>query len=171
MQGLEAFNLNNPKTLIMTTPQNTAEAGYQERCRTSREGFATARAPYNPDGSLREEPAAPVLPKYRKGTLEAKLDSLLPDWPSFDVIAYELGGAMVMVATASTIPGTWPAAVTGRKRFPTSGIAGRFTRSTTNPKRACRTFPMTRATKRARACFPPATLLPRSATPATNNSL
>lgn len=27
---------------------------------------------------------------YRKGTLEARLDSLLPDWPSFDVIAHEL---------------------------------------------------------------------------------
>jgi hypothetical protein len=28
--------------------------------------------------------------QYRKGTLEARLDDLLPDWPSFDVIAHEL---------------------------------------------------------------------------------
>lgn len=29
---------------------------------------------------------------YRKGSLEARLDSLLPDWPAFDVIAHELWG-------------------------------------------------------------------------------
>ncbi len=28
--------------------------------------------------------------KYRKGTFEAKIDSLLPEWESFDVIAHEL---------------------------------------------------------------------------------
>lgn len=28
--------------------------------------------------------------KYRKGTFENKIDSLLPDWKSFDVIAHEL---------------------------------------------------------------------------------
>jgi len=28
--------------------------------------------------------------KYRKGSIEARIDALLPDWQSFDVIAHEL---------------------------------------------------------------------------------
>jgi hypothetical protein len=34
--------------------------------------------------------AEAAKPKYRKNSIEAKLDSLLPQFPSFDVIAHEL---------------------------------------------------------------------------------
>lgn len=38
------------------------------------------------------KPTGGERPAYRKGSIEAKLDSLLPEYSAFDVIAHELWG-------------------------------------------------------------------------------